>query len=211
MYGSVIKNAELLDNSYKIEHLENYMYGMNMLYGMLIKLFEYMDIEFQYEDLKEDSKQKITPEEFKKTKSDMIDMSKLLFPIAIQNFILESVGTPKLEMAINELLKKKEDKAFEKFMLAFLKCDLKIVNLKSTLSRYIKNEESKAILKIMMIKLTFYYRSRFFGNNKQIDNDILDIITELHMKLNPMKKQNLHKSAITKQIKLELDRTGTCD
>ena len=67
----------------------------------------------------------------------MMDITKLMFPIAIQNMILENVGTPKLEAAINELIKKKKDKAFEKFMLAFLKCDLKIVNLKSELSQYI--------------------------------------------------------------------------
>ena len=63
-------------------------------------------------------------------KEQLVDVTKLIFPIAIQNLILENGGTPKLEAAINELIKNKQDKPFEKFMLTFLKCDLKIGRLK---------------------------------------------------------------------------------
>lgn len=43
-------------------------------------------------------------------KDQMMDITKLMFPIAIQNMILENVGTPKLEAAINELIKQKKIK-----------------------------------------------------------------------------------------------------
>lgn len=89
-------------------------------------------------------------------------MIKVTFPIAIQHVILENVGTPKLEMAIDELMKQKEDKAFEKFMLKFLKCDLNIGNIISELRRYIEKENSESILKLIFMKLLFYYRMRFF-------------------------------------------------
>lgn len=213
MYGSVIKNAELLDNNYKIEHLENYMYGMNMLYAIMIKFIEYIKVDLKFEDLDEDYRRQFNiehEEEFEEAKVKMVDISKLMFPIAIQNLILENVGTPKLGAAINKLINSKHDKPFENFMLTFLKCDLKIVKLKDDLARYIKNEKSKAILKLIMVKLTFYYRARFFGVNVQIDNLLIELITEVHMKLNPIKNQYLVKASIAQQLKEELDRTGTC-
>lgn len=209
MYGSVIKNAELLDNSYKIMHLENYMYGMNILYSMLIKLYEYLRDEIDFEKLTDEDKATLdifTEEKFEKEKANMVDVSKLMYPIAIQNVILENVGTPKLESAINELMKRKKDKPFEKFMLAFLKCDLKIVNLKNVLNIYIKEEKSSSILKIMLIKLTFYYRMRFFGNDKKIDKELIDLITEIQMKLNPTRNQNFYKSQLTKETEFRLNQ-----
>lgn len=100
MYGSILKNAELLDNKYKIEHLEYYMYGMNMLYSMMIKIFDYMRKELKYDEFTENEKAHLeiaSEEEFEKLKIQMVDITKLLYPIAIQNMILENVGTPKLE------------------------------------------------------------------------------------------------------------------
>ncbi len=210
MYGSIIKNAELVDNKYKIEHLEYYMFGMNMLYSMMIKIFDYMRQKVKYEELTEEEKKNLgveNEEEFEKAKSQAVDISKLLFPVAIQNMILENVGTPKLEAAINELIKQKQGKSFEIFMLTFLKCDLKIVNLKNTISEYINKENSKDVLKIALMKLTFYYRSRFFGNNVRIDNELIELITEIHMKINPKRRQNFHRSEIAKKIRLQLDNT----
>lgn len=209
IYGSIIKNAELLDNKYKIEHLEYYMYGMNTLYSMMIETFDYMQQKLKYEELTNNYKVnlKINDEkEFEKWKKEMIDITKLLFPIGIQNMIIENVGTPKLEAAINELIKTKQGKSFEIFMLIFLKCDLKIVNLKNVLQKYIKDEKSKDILKLALMKLTFYYRSRFFGKNVKIDNELIELIGEIHMKINPQKHQNLVKSTIIKELKKRLDQ-----
>ena len=210
MYGSIIKNAELVDNKYKIEHLEYYMFGMNMLYSMMIKIFDYMRQKVKYEELTEEEKKNLgveNEEEFEKVKSQAVDISKLLFPVAIQNMILENVGTPKLEAAINELIKQKQGKSFEIFMLTFLKCDLKIVNLKNTISEYINKENSKDVLKIALMKLTFYYRSRFFGNNVRIDNELIELIAEIHMKIKPKRRQNFHQSEIAKDIRFRLDNT----
>ena len=210
MYGSIIKNAELLDNKYKIEHLEYYMYGMNMLYSIMIKIFDYMRQELKFNELADSEKEdlEITNEEkFEKIKEQMVDITKLLYPIAIQNMILENVGTPKLEAAINELIQKKQGKSFEIFMLTFLKCDLRVVNFKNFLEEYIRKEKSKDILKIALMKLTFYYRSRFFGNSIRIDNELTELIGEIYMKIRPQKKQNFFKSQIIKEIKSNLDKS----
>lgn len=188
IYGCVLKNAELIDNAYKITHLENYMYGMNMLYYMTIKLSEHIIKELKYDDLKKRMKDNFRFEnenEFEKEKPKMYDYIKLLCPIAIQNIIIENVGTPKLEIAINSLMKSKKDKAFELFMLTFLKCDLKIANIKKILTDYIKREKSIDILKLALFKVTFYYESRFFGNNEIIDKDLLNLINQIRNKINP--------------------------
>lgn len=164
IYGNILKNAELLDNSDKIRHLENYMYAMNILLGEIIALAENIKNGMSFADyLKENQKlgKELSIEDFEKSKELFFEMIKVTFPIAIQHVILENVGTPKLEMAIDELMKQKEDKAFEKFMLKFLKCDLNIGNIISELRRYIEKENSESILKLIFMKLLFYYRMRF--------------------------------------------------
>ena len=169
-----------------------------------------MKKEIKFDKLSDSDKKHIkigTEEEFEKMKEQLVDVTKLIFPIAIQNLILETVGTPKLEAAINELIKNKQDKPFEKFMLTFLKCDLKIVGLKNLLGKYIRDEKSKNILKIALMKLTFYYRSRFFGTDLQVDRELTDLIAEIHMKLNPQKGQNFHKSEIAQDIRFKLGNT----
>lgn len=139
-------------------------------------------------------------------------MIKVTFPIAIQHAILENIGTPKLEIAIDELMEQKESKPFEKFMLEFLKCDLKLGNIISELRRYIQKETSIGILKLIFIKLVFYYRMRFFGTNTQIYNYILDLIIEVQIKLKPEESPHLtkvfkgNKSVIRKEVAKQIEK-----
>lgn len=197
IYGSILKNAELLDNSDKVQHLENYMYAMNILLGEIFALAEVIKKENSFDDfINEEQKEGkvLTQEDFEKSKELFLEMIKISFPIALQHMILENVGTPKLEVAIDELMKQKEDKPFEKFMLEFLKCDLKIGNVTLELHRYIQKENSEGILKLIFMKLLFYYRMRFFGNDIQIYNSILDLIIEVQIKLSPEKGSALSKA-----------------
>lgn len=203
IYGSIIKNAELIDNKDKISHLEYYMYGMNVLYSMMVDLFEDKIKELKFEELPKFIKDDLNyqnSEEFESDKPKIIDGIKLLFPIAVQNIIFENIGTPKLEMAISSLIKRKQGKAFEIFMLTFLKCDLKIANIKKILEEYIRVEQSKDILKIVLFKLTFYYRVRFFGNNEIIDRDLLDLIKQVQRKISPPQVRYIHKIKKKKEI-----------
>ncbi|MDD6626887.1 MAG: metallophosphoesterase [Lachnospiraceae bacterium] len=192
IYGSVLKNAELLDNSKKVQHLENYMYAMNILLGEMLNKAEEARDNMSVEDFAEmvDGVEKIpTDEEFEQIKDEFLETVKISFPLALQNLILENVGTPKLEIAINEQMAKKSDKPFEKFMLVFLKCDLKIGDIIVELRKYIKSENTVTILKLALVKLVFYYRGRFFGNNYKLENDIIDLIIEIQKKLNPLSAQ----------------------
>lgn len=197
IYGSILKNAELLDNIDKIQHLENYMYAMNILLGEIFTLAENIKDETSFEDFrkeKQEDGEEANYENFEKSKELFLEMVKVTFPIALQHVIVETVGTPKLEIAINELMEQKRDKPFEKFMLEFLKCDMNIGNVMSELQKYIQKETSEGILKLIFIKLLFYYRMRFFGTNRQIYNEILDRIIEIKIKLEPEKSRVLTKA-----------------
>lgn len=163
------------------------MYAMNILLGEIFALSENIKKEISFEDYVEENQEKgenLTYEDFEKSKEIFLEMIKVSFPIALQHVILENVGTPKLEIAIDELMGQKEDRPFEKFMLEFLKCDLNVGNIISELHRYIQKETSEGIIKLIIMKLLFYYRMRFFGTNIQIYNGILDLIIEAQIKLN---------------------------
>lgn len=212
IYGSILKNAELLDNSYKVQHLENYMYAMNILLGEIFALSENIKKEISFEDYIEENQEEgenLTQEDFEKSKELFLEMIKVSFPIALQHVILENVGTPKLEVAIDELMEQKKYKPFEKFMLEFLKCDLNVGNVIPELHRYIQKETSEGIIKLIIMKLLFYYRMRFFGTNKQIYNGILDLIIEAQIKLNMNKDLTKvlkgNKSLVRKELAKQIE------
>lgn len=216
IYGSILKNAELLDNSDKVQHLENYMYAMNILLGEIFALSEYIKKEISFENyIKENQEEgeKLTQEDFEKSKELLLEMVKVSLPIALQHVILENVGTPKLEVAIDELMEQKQDKPFEKFMLEFLKCDLNIGNVMAELHRYIQKETSEGILKLIIMKLLFYYRMRFFGTNTRIYDSILDLIMEAQIKLNPQQDIKIskflrgNKSIARKELAKEIEKS----
>lgn len=220
IYGSILKNAELLDNSDKVQHLENYMYAMNILLGEILALGEAIKREISFEDFVKENQEEgkeLTQEDFEQSKEIFLEMIKVSFPIALQHVILENVGTPKLEVAIDELMCQKEDKSFEKFMLEFLKCDLNVGNVMSELHRYIQNETSEGILKLIFMKLLFYYRMRFFGTNTQIYNSILDLIIEVQIKLNPEKSSTLskvfkgNKSIVRKKVAKQIEKSQSIE
>lgn len=186
IYGSVLKNAELLDNEYKINHLENYMYAMNILLGEILHVVNIIRGELLFEDFVEEleeEKKKPTEEEFEEIKNSFTEMMKITFPIILQQIIVENIGTPKLERAIEELMKNKTEEAFEKFMLVFLKCDLRSGNVVNELKKYIEEENSENILKLIFTKLVFYYNTRYFGADLKMDNNIIDLIACVQMKL----------------------------
>lgn len=193
-----------------------WMYAMNVILGEILQCAELIKNEIKLETLKEEigEEESIPTEaEFEEIKNAFIEMAKLSFPIAVQNMILENIGTPKLEMAINESLSQRKDKPFEKFMFIFLKCDLKIGNIYSDLNRYIKNEMSESILKLILTKLAFYYRMRFFGTDMKMDNNLLDLIIEIYIKLSPedSKMEQTFKSnrvLFRKEIKKKIDKEG---
>ena len=216
IYGSILKNAELLNNSDKMIHLENYMHAMNILLGKMFLLSKELPFENFIEKNQKDEKE-LTQDEIEKLREKFLEMIKVSFPLALQHVILENVGTPKLEVTIQKLMGEKADKPFEKFMLVFLKCDLKVGDVVSELRRYIQKEVSDGILKLIFMKLVLYYRMRFWGEDKIIYDKILDLIMEIHIKLNPEQRTNLtkeykgNKSLYLKQLAKQIDKFESAD
>ena len=70
---------------------------------------------------------------------------------------------------------------------------------------YIGEETSKDILKLILIKLGLYYNLWYFGKTPQIDEILLDLLTEVQIKLsgeNSLKlqmKKNEVRNAIKQQ------------
>lgn len=210
IYGNVIKNAETASKKQKKLHLDTYILGMNFQFGLMIKDFSaYLNSKTK-EDLPDEIREKhpaLTDEEYNEIRESILDLLKIALPIGMQFFIAENVGTPKLDIVINELIKENEDKKFTKFMLSFLYCDISNGRIKNFLQEYIKNEESKDILKLVLFKLGFYYSMRYFGNNAQVDNAILDLITDVQIKLSGKNQlgAKMRKGEIKKQIRQQFE------
>ena len=186
VYGNVIKNAETISKNKKQFHLQNYIRGINFQFAIWVEQFSEILSSKTKEDLPEDIKSKypnITKEEFDKMKKEIMDLIKIIFPVGLQFYVSENIGTPKLEVAIKELISYNYEKCFTKFMLIFLLCDIGNGDIKNLLLNYIKEEDSKAILTLILGKLSMYYELRYFGNDIRIDNVLMDLITEVSVKL----------------------------
>lgn len=210
IYGNVIKNAETADKEQKKIHLENYMLGMNFQFGLMMKDFSAYLTSKTKDDLPNEIKEKhpnLTDEEYEKIKQNVLDLLKVVLPIAIQFSIVDNVGTPKLEIVISELIQANNDRKFTRFMLSFLLCDIGSGNIKTFLMNYIGEEESKDILKLILAKLGFYYNMWYFGNNPHMDNILIDLIIETQIKLSGENSLLLQakKAEYKKKIKQQYD------
>ncbi len=210
IYGGAIKNAETISKDLKKSHLKTYILGINFQFGVMIDDFSSNLRNVREEDIVEDIKNnipKISEPELKKMKNDISDMVKIILPIGMQFFIGTNIGTPKLELVIKELITENDSNKLTKFMLIFLFCDLGCENFIDYLKEYIKKENSKDILKLVFFKLSFYYRSRYFGNSKKIDKELLDLIVEVYLKITNQNNINarLKKGAFIDKFKRNLD------
>lgn len=210
IYGNVIKNAETADKDQKKIHLENYILAMNFQFGLMMNDFSAYLTSKTKDDLPDAIKEKhpnLTDEEYEKIKEKVLDLLKIVLPIAIQFCIVDNVGTPKLEVVISELIQANKDKKFTRFMLSFLLCDIGNGNIKTFLMNYISEEESKDILKLILAKLGFYYGMWYFGNDSHMDDILLDLITETQIKLSGESSLQLQmkKGEYKKQIKQQYD------
>ena len=209
IYGNIIKNSELIDNDEKTMHLETYIYGYSLMFAILIKQLEEANNEYitmdNLDKLALDKMEIETEEDLEHFKTTINDFMKIGFPLALQAVIVENVGNPKLEIAINETINKNKSSEFMVFMLTLLKSDLRIGNIKNAISSYIKQVQNIDILKIVLFKMIFYYRSRYFGNDVSMDAKILEIIVDLEMRLNPNIDRG-QKALVTKLMRGKLKR-----
>lgn len=210
IYGNVIKNAETINKAQKKIHLENYILGMNFQFGLMIKELKAYFTSKSKEELPDELKERhpnLTDKEFDKIKEKVLDLLKIVLPIALQFSMVDNVGTPKLEVVISEMIRENPDKKFTRFMLSFLLCDISNGEIKPFISNYIRDESSKDILKLILAKLQIYYSLWYFGNDSHVDDVLLDLIMETQIKLSGENKLKLqmNKGEYRKQIKQQYD------
>ena len=128
----------------------------------------------------------------------MDDLLKIIFPLVIQNIILDNIGSSKLKSAIISEIESIQDiNSFNKFLLVFLYSDLRLDGFVLILEEYVKSVDSKDLLKIIFFKLMYYYRFRYFSPKVSIV--IKNLLSEILLKLNK-KSKLIHKSLYLSQI-----------
>ena len=161
IYGSCLKNLELLPKKDKEIMYKNYNLGLCIMLGIFKNnTEEYFNGEVS--DM-EQLPEKYTAEDVRKLKEIMQDVLKITLPIVLQNIAFENVGTTKLKSIIEGVIKDKNSSEFARFFSVFTFSDLHLPGLQRVLKEYVAEANSKSLLTIIFFKLLYYYRFRYFS------------------------------------------------
>ena len=195
IYGSCLKNLELLPKKEKEIMYNDYNLGLCIMLGIFKKnTEEYFNGEVsEMEQLLE----KYTPEDICKLKAIMQDVLKISIPIVLQNIALENVGTTKLKSIIEGVIKDKNSSEFARFFSVFMFSDLHLPGLQRVLKEYVAEANNKSLLTIIFFKLLYYYRFRYFSSS--LDPFFENILADINIKLHGGNK--LRKDRIISELK----------
>lgn len=195
IYGSCLKNLELLPKKEKEIMYNDYNLGLCIMLGIFKKnTEEYFNGEVsEMEQLPE----KYTPEDVRKLKAIMQDVLKISIPIVLQNIALENVGTTKLKSIIEGVIKDKNSSEFARFFSVFMFSDLHLPGLQRVLKEYVEEANNKSLLTIIFFKLLYYYRFRYFSSS--LDPFFENILADINIKLHGGNK--LRKDRIISELK----------
>lgn len=195
IYGSCLKNLELLPKKEKEIMYNDYNLGLCIMLGIFKKnTEEYFNGEVsEMEQLPE----KYTPEDICKLKAIMQDVLKISIPIVLQNIALENVGTTKLKSIIEGVIKDKNSSEFARFFSVFMFSDLHLPGLQRVLKEYVAEANNKSLLTIIFFKLLYYYRFRYFSSS--LDPFFENILADINIKLHGGNK--LRKDRIVSELK----------
>lgn len=179
IYGDCLKNLELIALEEKERAYDIYSYGL----CIMLRIMQSCTEEFFNENINDldMNRQKYTEEDIMQMKNIVKDILMIALPIAIQNISLENIGTTKLHIAIESAIKNSSAEDFKKFFSVFLYADLRLPGLKDVLKKYIKEIKDKSLLKIIFIKLMYYYQLRYF--NSDFDSFLENTLADVNFKL----------------------------
>lgn len=180
IYGSCLKNLELLPKKEKELMYGDYILGLRIMLGIFKKGIEdYFNSEVsEMEQLPE----KYSEEDIRELKTMMQDVLKIAMPIALQNIALENIGTTKLKTIIEGVIRDTSRDEFSKFFSVFLFSDLHLPGLQRILKDYCTKVDNKSLLTIIFFKLLYYYRFRCFSSS--LDPFFENILADINIKLN---------------------------
>lgn len=195
IYGNCLKNLELLPRAEKEQMYKDYMLGLCITLGIFKKATEdYFNREiYEVKQLSE----KHPDNEVRRIQSVMQDCLKISIPLVLQNIALENIGTTKLKSIIENTIHDKDSGDFSKFFSVFLFCDLHLSGIQQQLKDYINGTDNKALLTIILVKLFYYYKFRYFGAS--LDNFLENTLADINVKLNGLSKK--HKGNIISELR----------
>lgn len=202
IYGSCLKNLELITKVEKVSAFDDYLTGLCIMLAILKKHTE----EFFDRMI---SEMECRPEEFdvqkiKKAQNTFIDIIKIALPLAVQNIALENVGTSKLKSVLEGVIQNESLDNFKKFFSTFLYADLRLPGLRNVLHQYAKDAQDKSLLKIIFFKLLYYYQFRYFSPS--LDSFLENTLANINIKLQD--KNKFSKGRWIDKLK-KLDRPST--
>lgn len=195
IYGSCLKNLELLPRREKESMYNDYNLGLCIMLGIFKKSTE----EFFNREVSEMEQlpEKYTADDVQRLKALMQDSLKITIPIVLQNIALENIGTTKLKSIIEGVIKDENSSEFAKFFSVFLFCDLHFPGLQRVLKEYVAEANNKSLLTIIFFKLLYYYRFRYFSSS--LDPFFENVLADINIKLNSGNK--LRKERIIAELK----------
>ncbi len=185
IYGSCLKNLELITKDKKEHIYRNYILGLCIMLGILKRNTEaYFKEEI---NAMLNDPEKHSEEDIRRIEVLTNDIIKIALPLAIQNIALENIGTTKLKAIIEGVLRDGESGDFPKLFSVFLFCDLRLPGLRNELQRYVADAKDKSLLTIIFFKLMYYYRYRYFSPS--LDSFLENTLADINRKLNGGSKQ----------------------
>ncbi|MEG0835831.1 MAG: metallophosphoesterase [Christensenellaceae bacterium] len=195
IYGSCLKNLELLPKREKALMYDDYLLALRIMLGIFKKSTEdYFNNEVSE---MEQFPEKYTDEDIRRLKILMQDVLKIAMPVVLQNIALENIGTTKLKAIIEGVIQNKDGDDFSRFFSVFLFGDLHLPGLQKVLKDYCTEANNKSLLKIIFFKLLYYYRFRYFSPS--LDPFFENMLADINIKLNGGNKHR--KSMIVCELK----------
>ena len=191
LLGNVLRSSEELDARTKQEAFSSFLQGCIILWkqyresllGFAHKVNEELIVKKQAEEGKNIEEIR---EALDKAYSDFCDIIKLSVPLAMSNFIYESIGTEKMKKIFTEAYNNCPTDSPERLLLIMLVCDLKMKNWPQLLKDYIKTTTKKDFLWVMFFKCQHYLQFNYFGDETK---KIIGPTADCYIAVNNMNKR----------------------
>ena len=205
IYGSCIKNLELIELDEKRTAYAGYLKGLHLMLAILKKITQ--DTLASFIENLESSPIDNADMRIQQAKKLVTDILMIALPLSVQNIAVENIGTAKLRTVIEEGLSQSPVDSFGYFFGVFTFCDLRLKGLRDVLQRYVNSITDKSFLKIVFFKILYYYRFRYFSSS--LDSFLENTLADINIKLN--KKSKRQKSLYVQQIKERRRKTLPLD
>lgn len=197
LYGTYLKNSELLSGDVKEKMLTNYMIGLMIWLGKMKVMTEERAKELIDNLLVSNSNDKDIEKIIRRIVRLAEDIIKISLPIMIQNVALENIGTVKMKSVMLSFIDNTDKQSFERFLSLFLYSDLRIKGSMKYIKDFVKDVDNKDLLKITFFKLLYYYQYRYFS--AELDNTLENLLADINLKLRNENK--FHKAAVMQDIR----------